>query len=163
MANSSSASDLTTATILIFGASGDLTARKLIPALYDLWSEGFLSEELPIIGLARRSKTDEQFRNEQRESVAQFTRTGTVSDEKWAKFSKRLYYREVDITDTSDHVSLKSTIEMVERETVGDVISKRVAYLATAPSLFYPAVQALSRAEMIPRSCTDHRGGITGN
>ncbi|WP_339685507.1 glucose-6-phosphate dehydrogenase [Gimesia maris] len=155
MANSSSASDLTTATILIFGASGDLTARKLIPALYDLWSEGFLSEELPIIGLARRSKTDEQFRNEQRESVAQFTRTGTVSDEKWATFSKRLYYREVDITDKSDHVSLKSTIETVERETVGDVISKRVAYLATAPSLFYPAVQALSRAEMIPRNTDD--------
>ncbi|MCR9230897.1 MAG: glucose-6-phosphate dehydrogenase, partial [bacterium] len=115
MANSNSSNDLTTATILIFGASGDLTARKLIPSLYDLWSEGYLCENLPIIGLARRSKTDEEFRNEQRDTVSQFTRTGTVTDEKWEQFSKRLYYREVDITDESDHVHLKDTIEAVER------------------------------------------------
>jgi len=152
MATSNSSLDLTTATILIFGASGDLTARKLIPALYDLWSEGFLSAELPIIGLARRTKSDEQFRNEQRDTVSQFTRTGTVTDEKWATFSKRLFYREVDITDEADHAKLKSSIEAVEREILGDVITKRVAYLATAPSLFYPAVQALSRAQMVPRN-----------
>ena len=150
MANSNSSIELTTATILIFGASGDLTARKLIPALYDLWSDGFLSADLPIIGLARRSKTDEQFRNEQRDTVSQFTRTGTVTDEKWATFSKRLFYREVDITNENDHEKLKASIEAVERETVGDIITKRVAYLATAPSLFYPAVQALSRAKMVP-------------
>ncbi len=155
MANSNSSNDLTTATILIFGASGDLTARKLIPSLYDLWSEGYLCENLPIIGLARRSKTDEEFRNEQRDTVSQFTRTGTVTDEKWEQFSKRLYYREVDITDESDHVHLKDTIEAVERETLGDTISKRVAYLATAPSLFHPSVQALSRAGMVPKNTSE--------
>ena len=56
-------------TILIFGASGDLTARKLIPALFKLSQKGYLNERCPVIGVARREKTDEQFRNELRESA----------------------------------------------------------------------------------------------
>ena len=62
---SMSASQFTAAdtTILIFGASGDLTARKLIPALFKLSQQGFLNAGSPVIGVARREKTDEQFRN----------------------------------------------------------------------------------------------------
>ena len=57
------------ALIAIFGASGDLTARKLIPALFRLWTEGFLSGRAPIVGVARREKTDDPFRQEMAEAV----------------------------------------------------------------------------------------------
>ena len=56
--------DPTSASIVIFGASGDLTARKLLPALFDLWNDGYLSDQAPIVGVARREKSDETFRAE---------------------------------------------------------------------------------------------------
>ena len=64
------------ATIAIFGASGDLTARKLMPALFDLWHDGYLADDTPIIGLARREKTDESFRNEIFEAINGKVRAG---------------------------------------------------------------------------------------
>ena len=68
-AGSRSADLKETATIVIFGASGDLTARKLVPALYALWKNGYLSDEAPIVGVARRDKSDESFRAEMFEAV----------------------------------------------------------------------------------------------
>jgi glucose-6-phosphate 1-dehydrogenase len=79
------------AVIVIFGASGDLTARKLIPALYQLWTKGFLSERAPIVGVARREKTDDAFRAEMAEAVKDEAPAGSFTDQKWATFAKRLF------------------------------------------------------------------------
>src|SRR5688500_12898010 len=76
------------ASILIFGASGDLTARKLIPALFDLWKEGYLSNNAPIIGIARREKTEDSFRDELADDVARHARHKPEGDD-WSKFAKR--------------------------------------------------------------------------
>ena len=62
------------ATVLIFGASGDLTARKLMPALYILWKNGFLADDSPIVGIARREKTDDSFRQEMHDAVSEHAR-----------------------------------------------------------------------------------------
>ena len=80
------------ATIIIFGASGDLTARKLMPALFDLWHYGYLTDDAPIVGVARREKSDESFRAEIYEAVKSQVRSGLVTPERWAKFSQRLFY-----------------------------------------------------------------------
>src|ERR1700743_324256 len=78
--------------IIIFGASGDLTARKLIPALYHLCKDKQMPSAFRIIGFARREKTDESWRTELRAALDQFSRTKPVDDKIWAEFSKNIFY-----------------------------------------------------------------------
>lgn len=135
------------ASILIYGASGDLTARKLVPALYVLSREGYLDDAAPIIGVARREKTDESFRAEMKEAVSKYSRA-TVTDADWDAFAGRLYYRRLDIDQADQYEAFGDSIREVEHGTgFGD---KRVAYLATAPSLFVPSVKSLKGAGLIP-------------
>ncbi|HBN75362.1 MAG TPA: glucose-6-phosphate dehydrogenase [Planctomycetaceae bacterium] len=136
------------ATILIFGASGDLTARKLIPALYTLWKTGYLPEKTQIVGVARREKTDESYRSEMFEAVKTSSRTGEVTQENWDLFSQSLHYREVDLEKPEQFDALKVSLEKLEEE--NGLGGQRIVYLATAPQLFQPSVEALSKAGMIP-------------
>src|SRR5215204_1978486 len=85
--------------IVIFGASGDLTARKLIPALYHLHAERQLPEPLRIIGFARREKTDDSWRQELLEGVQKFSRTKRIDALTWETFGKRLSYCQGDLAD----------------------------------------------------------------
>src|ERR1700733_7600072 len=78
--------------IIIFGASGDLTARKLIPALYHLCKDNLMPADFRIIGFARREKSDESWRQELRTALDQFSRTKPVDDKVWAEFSKNIFY-----------------------------------------------------------------------
>lgn len=135
-------------TILIFGASGDLTARKLIPALYTLWKTGYLPGNSRIVGVARREKTDESFRNELYDAVNKQSRTGDVTADDWAAFSQRLYYCRVDLQDAETFGQLKARVE--ELETEHNLPGNRLVYLATSPSLFEPSVAALDSVNMIP-------------
>ncbi len=136
-------------TILIFGASGDLTARKLMPALFRLFRQGYLSDRCPIIGVARRDKTDEQFRNEVRESVLESTADSeTISD--WEKFTQQLFYRRVDISKPEDYVALHEATRKLEEQLKTAPEAARVVYLATTPTLFDDAVRGLHSSGMIP-------------
>src|SRR5436189_5655582 len=85
-------------TVVIFGATGDLTMRKLIPALYNLAADGELPPAVAIVGFARRPKTDDQFRKEQEESTKKFSRQ-PVRDESWDGFAKALFYRQREFPD----------------------------------------------------------------
>ncbi len=136
------------ATILIFGASGDLTARKLMPALYALWKNGYVSDECPIVGVARREKTDDGFREEMQQAVLNSGNCGPVTPEDWTRFAERLFYREADLTNPADFLRLRQEVEAIEE--ISNLSRCRLAYLATAPTLFLPAVQGLAHAEMIP-------------
>lgn len=138
----------TEATIVIFGASGDLTARKLVPALYQLAREGFLSSKSPIVGVARRPKTDDEFRKEMEEAAMDHARGG-LGDDQWAKFASRLYYHQLDISDPAEYPALNDRLTSLEK-TAG-IGQHRVVYLATTPDLFVPATEALSKARMIPK------------
>jgi len=142
------------ATIVIFGASGDLTARKLMPALYTLWQEGFLSERAVIVGVARRDKSEDIFRDELGEAVRDHART-PVSNEQWQQFARQLHYHRLDIHDAEQYAGLRqrlATLEATDESdaTVGTHRRVRVVYLATAPELFVPAAESLGTAGLIP-------------
>ncbi len=133
-------------TVLIFGASGDLTARKLIPALFGLWTKGFLSDKARIVGVARREKSDDDFREEMREAAKEDAENLDAS--RWDQFAQMLSYIQVDLENTEQFPRLRQTVEKLEQR-VG-LSGNRIVYLATAPDLFLPSVEALAVAGMIP-------------
>ena len=86
-------------TVVIFGASGDLTARKLIPALFHLFIEKQLPNPVRIVGFARREKTHESWRNEMGEAFKKFSRTKSVDEGQWQEFAKSLFYCQGEFGD----------------------------------------------------------------
>ena len=76
--------------IVIFGASGDLTSRKLIPAFYHLFKEKQMPPSFRVVGFARREKTDDSWRQELRETLNQFSRTKPVDDKVWSEFARNI-------------------------------------------------------------------------
>ena len=97
-------------TLVIFGASGDLTRRKLIPALYHLYLEGQLPEPFRIIGFSRREKTDEIWRQELWQSLQKFSRTQPVELSSWERFAGCICYQRGDITEDNDFKRLKQRV-----------------------------------------------------
>jgi glucose-6-phosphate 1-dehydrogenase len=136
------------ATIVIFGASGDLTARKLLPALFRLWQGGYLSHSAPIVGVARREKADAEFRNEMFEAINRDGRSGAVSPDDWAPFGRQLFYRTVDLSQSSEYPGLARELAALEQTTGGT--GQRLFYMATMPELFVPVVEAVAAAGMVP-------------
>ena len=96
--------------IVIFGASGDLTARKLIPALYHLFKDKQMPSAFRVIGFARREKTDESWRHELREALDQFSRTKPVDDDVWRDFAKNIFYCRGDLTETRSYQKLEQLL-----------------------------------------------------
>src|SRR5579872_6374730 len=96
--------------IVIFGASGDLTARKLIPALYHLFKEKQMPSAFRVVGFARREKTDDSWREELRQALDQFSRTKPVDDKVWKDFSKNIFYCEGDLTDPAAYQKLEGML-----------------------------------------------------
>jgi glucose-6-phosphate 1-dehydrogenase len=136
------------ALIAIFGASGDLSARKLVPALFSLWKDGFLSAKSSIVGVARRPKTDDEYRTEMHAAVSKFGRFGEISAEEWAKFAQKLFYRTVNLDQPDEYVGLAKSFEELEKATgLGE---RRVFYMATSPDLFVPTAEAIYKAGMVP-------------
>src|SRR3954467_1048884 len=92
-------------TLVIFGATGDLTMRKLIPALYNIAADGELPPALTVVGFARRKKTDEEFRQEQEEATRKFSRQ-SVRDEIWNSFAQAVFYHPSEFHDAAGYKSL---------------------------------------------------------
>ena len=87
--------------IVIFGASGDLTSRKLIPALYHLFAEKQLPNPFRIIGFARREKPHEEWRTELKTALQQFSRTKPVNEKIWDEFAPNVFYCQGDFSDAA--------------------------------------------------------------
>src|SRR5215218_9623752 len=130
-------------TVVIFGATGDLTHRKLIPALYNIAADGELPPELAVIGMARRPKSDDEFRNELREAAQKHSRQ-TVRDELWDAFGKSVFYHQSEFHDAGGYERLAERMKQIEQErgTGGN----RLFYLAVAPDQFQPILQHLAAA-----------------
>src|ERR1700753_1618008 len=92
--------------LVIFGATGDLTARKLIPALYNLAREGQLPGHFACVGFARRSKTHDQFRDEMLEAVNRFSRSKPVDPQLWKTFREQLFYVQSDFDQDEGYEEL---------------------------------------------------------
>src|SRR5690348_4659560 len=93
--------------VVIFGASGDLTRRKLIPALWNLQVEGRLPKEISIVGMARTPKSNEQFRAEARDAICKHSRFKSFTEEQWEEFAAGLHYLEGHYDNPASYEELK--------------------------------------------------------
>ena len=134
--------------ITIFGASGDLTKRKLIPALYNLALEKRLPERFAVVGYARSEMTDESFRDKMREAVKEFSRTG-LKDDVWQQFAKTLYYVRGGYEDHDGFQKLKEFVEGFDRGS--RVLPARVFYLATPPDAYEKLIECIAGAGLAPK------------
>ena len=96
--------------LVIFGATGDLCARKLIPALYNLSLEGKLPPQFACVGFARREKTDGQFRQEMKEATGRFSRS-KIEENGWDNFSRNLFYYQAEFHEKESFHKLKALLE----------------------------------------------------
>src|ERR1035437_711486 len=92
--------------VVIFGANGDLTKRKLMPALYRLAFEGRLAPGFAVIGLSRTPMSDDQFRDRMKESVAKFLEDSPFDEELWKSFAQGLFYLAGDVEDANTYKAL---------------------------------------------------------
>ncbi len=119
---------------VIFGGTGDLNRRKLAPALYHLFTAGYMPPKFSIIGTGRTVYTDQQYQKEILGSVNEFSRTGKVEAEKWNEFSKNIQYCAIDIESQKTFEDLKK--EIVTYENNFGEKAQVIFYLAVAPNLF---------------------------
>jgi len=133
-------------TIVIFGASGDLTARKLIPAFYHLFKDKIMPPVFRIVGFARREKTNESWRQELRTALDQFSRTKPVNEKVWKEFAANVFYCRGDLADAAAYKKLE---EMLTSFGSGPLRENLLFYLATQPSQFGQVVEEIHRAGLL--------------
>ncbi|HEV3475106.1 MAG TPA: glucose-6-phosphate dehydrogenase, partial [Actinomycetota bacterium] len=131
--------------IVIFGASGDLAHRKLLPALYHLFAENLLPTSFAIVGYSRTAKSDEEFAEEARAAVEKFGRT-TPDDEPWAQFAKRLSYLSGDFATPGAMADLREHLSRLDREAGTE--GGRFFYCATPPEAFSDVISRLREERM---------------
>ena len=132
---------------VIFGATGDLNCRKLAPALYNLFLDGWLPEEFSVIGTGRTMHTDEAFREKMKESVNQFSRSGKADDSKWETFAQHITYQVADIKDAASFKNFGIKIDAYN--TQWNAKANVIFYLAVAPDLFPVIAENISKAGLI--------------
>jgi len=120
-------------TVVIFGATGDLTHRKLVPALYNLLVDGELPPGVKILGFARREKSDDEFRAGLEESNRKVSRNGH-DDTIWKQFSGSIHYHQSEFQDVDGYQRLADRLEEIDRERGRP--GNRLFYLASAPDFF---------------------------
>ena len=135
------------ATIVIFGVTGDLAARKLIPAIYNLWTPGYLPERLALVGVSRRDWDDTTFRGEMCEALKEHSRTGHGDSDSCDPFVANLFYHKIDFQTWEGMGGLGPRLDEIERQ-VG-LPGHRVYYLAVEPHFFAPIVEGLAKQGLI--------------
>jgi glucose-6-phosphate 1-dehydrogenase len=140
-------------TIVIFGASGDLTSRKLVPALYNLLRAGALPPETRVVGFSRTPLGDDEWRAALRESTTRHVEGGPPDDDTWQRFAAGIHYQPGDIGNVEDLEALRLRLASLE----GDREVTRVYYLATAPQFYVPLVTGLGELGMADESTGPRR------
>ena len=128
--------------IVVFGATGDLTSRKILPAVYNLRRSGLLPAETAVVGFSRRPLSDSDFRGQMRESVQANSRV-KVEEGLWTDFADGLFYQQGDFGDRAAYRELAERLEQIDaaRGTRGN----RLFYLATPPSAYQEIIANLGR------------------
>src|SRR5581483_2439423 len=139
--------------MVIFGAAGDLTRRKLIPALYNLARAELLPREFAILGVAHNPMREEDFRGKLSEAVHKYAGKEIDSDI-WTWFAQRLYYITAEFDDKELYNKLKTTLAKLDKDhaTRGNYFF----YLATAPDFFGPIVEQLAAAGLMDEGSDHH-------
>ena len=137
------------ATIIIFGGSGDLSKRKLVPALFELHREKQLPPATAIVGYARTGESDETYRAEMKAALAEFARKKPVDEAEWNAFASRLFFYRGDLTIPKNFTDLKGRLETIEKER--GLPGHRLFYLAIPPSSIGIVVNNLGQAGFVYR------------
>jgi glucose-6-phosphate 1-dehydrogenase len=132
------------ATIVLFGGSGDLARRKLLPALYNLPQKRLLPASFAVVGAARRATSDEEFRKELHDAVAEFSRTKPINEEVWGAFAQNIRF--IATPDDAGYDALRATLDQVDAQ-VG-TNGNRLFYLATPPQAYEPIVRAIGKHKL---------------
>ena len=133
-------------TLVIFGASGDLTRRKLLPAVYNLLLDGLLPSNYAVLGLGRKPMSDDEFREVARTGIEEFSRQ-TLNTEKWDDFQGRLFYINGEIDDPGTFKWMKDRLHEIEG--TFNLPGHRIFYLAIPPTAFAPSCEGLANAGLI--------------
>ncbi len=133
--------------LTIFGATGDLTAKKLLPALYNLAKDGLLPPHFICVGFARREKTNEQFRAEMLEAVTKYSRTKPIDHELWKQFSQQIFYHTSPFDNDQGYEGFQELLKQfdIRYGTKGN----RIYYLSTPPSYFPMIVGKLKQHNLL--------------
>jgi glucose-6-phosphate 1-dehydrogenase len=133
--------------LVIFGATGDLSHRKLLPALFNLFLETRLPENFSIIGIGHRKLLEDVFRNDLREAVCKFSRQGRVDEDMWQKFARAIKYLCFDFTAADGYSLLTEEIQRQQKESSEE--TECIYYLATGPSFIEGIVNNLGAAKLL--------------
>ncbi|MEO8499123.1 MAG: glucose-6-phosphate dehydrogenase, partial [Planctomycetota bacterium] len=139
-------------TIVIFGASGDLTSRKLIPALYSLFGKGRLPENTRIVGVSRSEFSHDAWRADLEQTSRKYL-DKEFDEASWRDFAARIYYQAGDIQQASDFAALAVMLNEIEE---GQRCT-RLYYLSTSPHLYPAAVEALGSSGLADESNGERR------
>jgi glucose-6-phosphate 1-dehydrogenase len=129
--------------LVLFGATGDLAHRKVIPALYHLWRTNLLPHEFVLLAIGRRPYDHDAFRAELRKALEQFSRVLPLDEDAWRSFSERILYERLDFDDARAFDGLAKRLEDLDRE--HGTRGNHLYYLATQPSQFSDIVAQLGR------------------
>lgn len=119
---------------LLFGATGDLASRKIIPALYNLYLDNWLPDEFVILGCSYSKVKDEEIRKTFLEGINQNSRKGKADVKKWKEFASKIFYQSVDFNDADSFKSIKVTIDKYQEDWKKE--AQIIHYLAVAPKFF---------------------------
>lgn len=135
-------------TFVIFGATGDLTHRKLLPAIYNLQQQKILPENFALMAIGRREKTNEEYRTEAYKSIKEFSRF-SIEEEVWEAIKNKIYYKSMDFLEKEKYVELNDSLNEIaaKHNTKGN----RIYYMAVAPEYFERIIDRLS-------SCCANKG-----
>lgn len=133
--------------LVIFGATGDLTARRLLPALYNLARENQLPSQFAIVGFARKEKSHEAFREEIKKAINSFSRVKPVDENIWKNFKEQIFYHQSEFHEEKGYQALDKFLKELDQKlgTKGN----RVFYLSTQPSFFTTICENLHKANVL--------------
>ena len=130
--------------VILFGASGDLAKRKVIPAMYDLAVHNSLGERYAIVGFARTPMSDESFRATVGEAAQGISEVGPIDSVKWDEFASNLYYNAGDYSDSQAYEALCKRLDELEKEK--NLGGNRLFYLSTPPEVYPEIIKHLGKA-----------------
>jgi len=134
------------AVFVIFGASGDLTWRKLVPALYNLFLDDWLPDKFEVFGYGLGDMDDAHFRDHLHEGVDRFSRRGKAEDDSWKEFAAHLHFNEADLSDDKVYRDLARRLD--DQDKTWDVRANRIFYLALPPDMMEPVTSRLAGAKL---------------
>jgi glucose-6-phosphate 1-dehydrogenase len=139
--------------IVIFGGTGDLAKRKLIPAFYNLFLDNRMPDKFAIVGLGRTPLMDDDYRNRLKEGLNEFSRRGTPENEQWEKFKSSLFYLQLNINDEASYQQLAEKLVCLEQQ--WGKRANRLFYLSVAPQFIETVTLNLSKAGVACNPETD--------